>query len=96
MLASHALESGPMSLPQLLGREGEAFADTMIKGMQLDSRRVRPGDLFLALPGEQHDGRQINRYLTEPLGFHDDFALADIDDLSPNHGLIHQNNPSWR
>ena len=48
-----------MSLPQLLGSEGEAFADTMIKGMQLDSRRVRPGDLFLALPGEQHDGRQF-------------------------------------
>ena len=48
-----------MSLPQLLGREGEAFADTMIKGMQLDSRKVRPGDLFLALPGEQHDGRQF-------------------------------------
>ena len=48
-----------MSLPQLLGREGGAFADTMIKGMQLDSRRVRPGDLFLALPGEQHDGRQF-------------------------------------
>ena len=48
-----------MSLPQLLGREGEAFADTIIKGMQLDSRRVRPGDLFLALPGEQHDGRQF-------------------------------------
>ena len=43
MLASHALEARPMSLPQLLGREGEAFADTMIKGMQLDSRRVRPG-----------------------------------------------------
>ena len=31
----------------------------MIKGMQLDSRKVRPGDLFLALPGEQHDGRQF-------------------------------------
>ena len=59
MLAFHALETRPMSLPQLLGSEGEAFADTMIKGMQLDSRRVRPGDLFLALPGEQHDGRQF-------------------------------------
>ncbi len=31
----------------------------MISGMQLDSRRVRPGDLFLALPGEKHDGRQF-------------------------------------
>ena len=59
MLASDALDARPMPLPQLLDREGEAFANTIIKGMQLDSRRVRPGDLFLALPGEQHDGRQF-------------------------------------
>ena len=59
MLASHVLEARPMSLPQLLGSEGEAFADTVIQGMQLDSRKVRPGDLFLALPGEQHDGRHF-------------------------------------
>lgn len=48
-----------MSLKELLGSNNAAFADTMISGMQLDSRRVRPGDLFLALPGEQHDGRQF-------------------------------------
>ncbi len=28
-----------------------------VYGLQLDSRRVRPGDTFLAVPGEQHDGR---------------------------------------
>ncbi|MFA5082420.1 MAG: UDP-N-acetylmuramoyl-L-alanyl-D-glutamate--2,6-diaminopimelate ligase [Hydrogenophilaceae bacterium] len=27
-------------------------------GMTADSRRVRPGDIFLAMPGEVHDGRQ--------------------------------------
>ncbi|MDD5365754.1 MAG: UDP-N-acetylmuramoyl-L-alanyl-D-glutamate--2,6-diaminopimelate ligase [Gallionellaceae bacterium] len=27
-------------------------------GMTADSRQVRPGDLFLAMPGEVHDGRQ--------------------------------------
>jgi len=48
-----------MSLPELLGAENGACADIMIRGMQLDSRRVRPGDLFLALPGEMHDGRQF-------------------------------------
>ncbi|MEH6564170.1 MAG: UDP-N-acetylmuramoyl-L-alanyl-D-glutamate--2,6-diaminopimelate ligase [Halopseudomonas sp.] len=34
-----------------------ALADLEIGGLTLDSRRVRPGDLFLAVPGLQHDGR---------------------------------------
>ena len=46
-----------MSLAELLGNgQGE---DLMLSGLQLDSRKVRPGDLFLALPGEVHDGRQF-------------------------------------
>ncbi len=28
-----------------------------VYGVEIDSRRVQPGDLFLAMPGEQHDGR---------------------------------------
>ncbi len=28
-----------------------------VYGIQLDSRRLQPGDLFIALPGDQHDGR---------------------------------------
>ncbi len=28
-----------------------------VYGVEIDSRKVQPGDLFLALPGEQHDGR---------------------------------------
>jgi UDP-N-acetylmuramoyl-L-alanyl-D-glutamate--2,6-diaminopimelate ligase len=28
-------------------------------GVQIDSRKVTPGDLFLAYPGERHDGRQF-------------------------------------
>ncbi len=48
-----------MSLPEVLGVTNGAYADIMIRGMQLDSRKVRPGDLFLALPGETHDGRQF-------------------------------------
>jgi UDP-N-acetylmuramoyl-L-alanyl-D-glutamate--2,6-diaminopimelate ligase len=31
----------------------------MISGLQLDSRKVSAGDLFLALPGDVHDGRQF-------------------------------------
>ena len=48
-----------MPLPELLGSDNPAIADIIISGMQLDSRRVRPGDVFLAMPGEQHDGRQF-------------------------------------
>jgi len=59
MLAARPAAVAAMSLPELLGSDNGAFADTMISGMQLDSRRVRPGDLFLALPGEKHDGRQF-------------------------------------
>jgi UDP-N-acetylmuramoyl-L-alanyl-D-glutamate--2,6-diaminopimelate ligase len=32
-------------------------AETEIKGMQLDSRQVKPGDLFCALFGKNHDAR---------------------------------------
>jgi UDP-N-acetylmuramoyl-L-alanyl-D-glutamate--2,6-diaminopimelate ligase len=59
MLAARNFQAKPMSLPQLLGSSDSAYADTMISGMQLDSRKVRPGDLFLALPGEMFDGRQF-------------------------------------
>ena len=59
MLAAHPLEVPEMALPELLGDENGMFADTMISGMQLDSRKIQPGDLFLALPGEIHDGRQF-------------------------------------
>jgi len=57
--AARQFEMPAMSLPELLGTPGETFADIVIRGMELDSRKVRPGDLFLALPGETHDGRQF-------------------------------------
>lgn len=59
MLAAQAVTVPPMPLPQLLGSAPGDCADVMISGIQLDSRKVRPGDLFLALPGERHDGRQF-------------------------------------
>lgn len=49
----------PMPLPDLLQSDNPALADTTISGMQLDSRSVSPGDLFLAMPGDVHDGRQF-------------------------------------
>ncbi len=44
----------PMPLNQLLP---QAQGATLIRELTLDSRKVRPGDLFLAVPGAQHDGR---------------------------------------
>ncbi|WP_415844212.1 UDP-N-acetylmuramoyl-L-alanyl-D-glutamate--2,6-diaminopimelate ligase [Stutzerimonas zhaodongensis] len=44
----------PMPLNQLLPQAG---SDTLIRELTLDSRKVRPGDLFLAVPGYQQDGR---------------------------------------
>lgn len=41
---------------RLLAGIAEAVA-LPVYGLQLDSRRVRTGDAFLALPGETHDGR---------------------------------------
>ena len=59
MMASAALNVPTMALPELLDIRRTTNADTMISGLQLDSRKVRPGDLFLALPGDVHDGRQF-------------------------------------
>ncbi len=44
----------PMPLNQLLP---EAASAVLIRELTLDSRKVRPGDLFLAVPGSQQDGR---------------------------------------
>jgi len=44
----------PMSLNQLLP---QAEDSVLIRELTLDSRAVKPGDLFLATPGALHDGR---------------------------------------
>jgi len=48
-----------LPLSELLASSNCAGGDTMIGGIQLDSRKVNPGDLFLAMPGDVHDGRQF-------------------------------------
>src|SRR6056297_1109693 len=59
MLAERRSPAPPMPLGQLLDRPDESFANTMVAGLELDSRRVHPGDLFFAMPGDVHDGRQF-------------------------------------
>ncbi len=48
-----------------------------LQGMTLDSRRVQPGDLFLALPGARYDGRD---YIAEALA---KGAAAVLVDAAP-------------
>ncbi|WP_417660495.1 UDP-N-acetylmuramoyl-L-alanyl-D-glutamate--2,6-diaminopimelate ligase [Pseudomonas sp.] len=45
----------PMPLNQLLPK---ASSSVLIRELTLDSRKVRPGDLFLAVPGLNQDGRE--------------------------------------
>lgn len=48
-----------VTLGEVLAMPGCVAADTPVSGIELDSRKVSPGDLFLAMPGEAHDGRQF-------------------------------------
>jgi UDP-N-acetylmuramoyl-L-alanyl-D-glutamate--2,6-diaminopimelate ligase len=59
MMAGAAVTARAMPLAELLGRPGCVGGDTLVGGLQLDSRKVRRGDLFLAVPGDVHDGRQF-------------------------------------
>ncbi len=49
------------TLLQLLGGKG-MLKDVAVTGLTVDSRRVVAGDLFVALPGTDHDGRH---YITQ-------------------------------
>jgi UDP-N-acetylmuramoyl-L-alanyl-D-glutamate--2,6-diaminopimelate ligase len=45
------------ALADLLDEATGAIGAIRVGGVQFDSRQVRPGDVFLALPGDVHDGR---------------------------------------
>ena len=38
---------------------GRASADFEVTGVTFDSREVKPGDLFIAMPGTVHDGHKF-------------------------------------
>lgn len=59
MMAAGAQTAPALPLAELLASPGCAGGATMISGIQLDSRKVSAGDLFLAVPGDIHDGRQF-------------------------------------
>ena len=59
MMATGQSAAAALPLSELLASSSCVGGDTMIGGIQLDSRKVCPGDLFLAMPGDVHDGRQF-------------------------------------
>ena len=73
----------------------------MLRGIELDSRKVSAGDLFLAIPGELHDGRQFieqavangaSAVLAEPpvAGFVDavPVPLLEVPELQQESGYL--------
>ncbi|MEH6585365.1 MAG: UDP-N-acetylmuramoyl-L-alanyl-D-glutamate--2,6-diaminopimelate ligase [Halioglobus sp.] len=89
------------SLGNVLDMQSCSGAETLISGIQLDSRLVKAGDLFLAIPGEIHDGRQFIEQaaasgaaaiVAEPpvAGFVEalQVPLVEIPDLAQESGYI--------
>lgn len=62
------------ALPTVLGRVGP---DVAVSGIQADSRRVRPGDLFVAIPGVNVDG---HRFIPQAL---EEGAVAVVGEREP-------------
>jgi UDP-N-acetylmuramoyl-L-alanyl-D-glutamate--2,6-diaminopimelate ligase len=46
-----------ITLGALLPQQAAGLADILVQGLQVDSRLLHSGDVFLAMPGEIHDGR---------------------------------------
>lgn len=65
-------------LLQFLGIPSHAVANTELKDLKLDSREVRPGDVFVACPGAKFDGRE---YVAAAVQNGAAVALVDSDDL---------------
>lgn len=102
MMAVETLNPG-MPLSQLLAGWADVpiNADVHIGGVALDSRRVQPGDVFIAVRGRQADGRAfiadalhhgavavvVEGEIPETLVRHH-VAAVSVDDLAARAGLI--------
>jgi UDP-N-acetylmuramoyl-L-alanyl-D-glutamate--2,6-diaminopimelate ligase len=58
-MASMQSEKPAVSLAYLLDNHSGQYDGVAITGIALDSREIVAGDLFLAVPGDQFDGRQF-------------------------------------
>ena len=59
MRFAELLDALPADRAALVRRGGEAGAATPVRGLCIDSRRVAPGDLFVALRGSRCDGHDF-------------------------------------
>lgn len=64
---------------------GSELAEMSVSGMCLDSRSVRPGDLFVAVSGGEHDGRN---YIGQAIASGAVAVLADAQGLSVEHDNV--------
>ncbi len=82
-----ALAVRSLLLRQLLPgvRLSSRMQEVRVTGVQLDSRKVQPGDLFLALPGEIVDGR---KYIDRALKAGAVAVFAEAQDLSDERDLV--------
>ncbi|MFP3939723.1 MAG: UDP-N-acetylmuramoyl-L-alanyl-D-glutamate--2,6-diaminopimelate ligase [Thermoanaerobaculia bacterium] len=55
----------PVRAVELAGTAAERPADPEVTGVEVDSRRVEPGFLFVAVPGARADGRDFARQAVE-------------------------------
>ncbi len=80
-----------------MSHSGDILPQIDLKGVTADSRRVRPGYLFAAIPGETRDGRD---FIDDALarGASAVLSTPDVaaDRVGPNVTLIHDANPRRR
>jgi UDP-N-acetylmuramoyl-L-alanyl-D-glutamate--2,6-diaminopimelate ligase len=91
-----SLQARKMPLAELLCMQGQLQSTVLVSGLQIDSRQVSPGDLFLAIPGENFDGRHFIEQavsngavavVAEPpvAGFVDSIAVPLLERLELQH-----------
>jgi len=85
MSASAMVESGLLVLADLLDATGgravsPAEADAVLAGVSIDSRTVKPGELFVAIVGERFDGHE---FLAEAAGRGAAAAMVERDVPAP-------------
>lgn len=81
MMAAKAL-STIKRLGDLVGIDDQRLADIVISGIQIDSRKVTTGDLFIAIKGHSVDGRQ---FISQAVSAGAAAVIADADEKWPEN-----------
>lgn len=80
-------------LAELLGGN-RAKGDTLVSGLTVDSRAVKPGNMFVALPGSHTDGR---KFIDDAIRSGASSILSTPDVQVPDHiALVEDKNPRKR